>query len=210
MRKAARWRRVATRMWWSASMSSPLRVSSSFASMRSKWKRRIFRPASAIGSSARTPSAFFFFLGLGVGACPSRMASARSHLEAETGRRRVPAELRVDGVKILERSRWPQLDLELAGERLVPGDLGVHGVERELAHRPLALFHGAIDPELAEGEELDERPPLAESLHDIAGGTLRPVRGSRVRGHGTFVLFALVHGPLRLAETLHGQEPTAV
>ena len=35
----------------------------------------------------------------------------------------------------------------LAGKpvRLVPGDIGAHGIERQLAHRPLALFHGATD-----------------------------------------------------------------
>jgi hypothetical protein len=152
----------------------------------------------------------FLLLGLGSG----RASIQDGERPLELGGRGRPeserAELRVDGVKILQGSRWSELDLELAGERLLPGDFGVHGVERELAHRPLALFHGASDPVLAEGEELDEGPPLAESLHDLAGGTFRPVRGSRARGYGAFVLFALVHSALRLAETLHGEEPSAV
>ena len=61
-------------------MSLPSRVPSSFASMRSQWKRRIFLPASASGSSARTPGAFFFLRADLVGASSS-LASARSNLD---------------------------------------------------------------------------------------------------------------------------------
>ena len=57
-RQAARWRRVATRIACSSSASAPVRVPSSRDSIRARWKRRTLRPASASGSSARTPGDF--------------------------------------------------------------------------------------------------------------------------------------------------------
>ena len=114
---------------------------------------------------------------------------------------------RVDGVKIVYPAGGSQLDFDLAGERLAPGYVGFDGIERELAYHPISALHGAADPELAEGEQLAERPAFAQAGDGIVGRTRRPVRRGRLRGHFAFVLFAMVHGAVRPAQSLHGQQP---
>ena len=54
-RHAARIRRAATRIAWTSSGSSPAMTPGTRTSIRARWKRTILRPASAHGSSGRTP-----------------------------------------------------------------------------------------------------------------------------------------------------------
>ncbi len=70
-------------------MSSPLRVPASRSSMRAKWKRRIFRPASANGSPPTTPGVRPVTRrgsGLVRGAAASSPASAVSPRSASSGK----------------------------------------------------------------------------------------------------------------------------